>query len=329
MNSLVLSHLPARPAADRTKAAGVLAGFGAVLVWAAWVVGTRHAVTHTLDPFALGFLRFAVPAAVFAPVWWHSGLRPRGVSFTSMLGLMGAGAPFFITVALAMRDATAAEIGPLLPGTMPLFVAVLSMVLLGERPGRACGMGLVLIFLGVAAIGGGDLLSRAHGWQAHVLLLAGAAMWAVYTIAYKHSGLSSLVATATVSAWSALALAPFGVPSLVAAVHAGLAIDVVAQAVIQGVLSGVVAILLYGLAITRLGTAGGASLVALVPALAAIIAIPVLGEWPSAVSTIGIIATTFGVGLSAGAADYLRRRATAALTPAAHSRTSAVPSAPR
>jgi drug/metabolite transporter (DMT)-like permease len=221
MTSLVLSRLSVRLPADRSTATGLLAAFGAVLIWAAWVVGTRHAVTHALDPFALGFLRFAVPAVVFAPVWWRSGLRPRGVSLAKMLGLMGAGAPFFITVALAMRDATAAEIGPLLPGTMPLFVAVLSMALFGERPGRAGGLGQMLIFLGVAAIGGRDMLSGTQGWQAHVLLLAGSTMWAVYTIAYKHSGLSSLVATATVSAWSAMLLAPFGVPSLIAAVHAG------------------------------------------------------------------------------------------------------------
>jgi drug/metabolite transporter (DMT)-like permease len=329
MTSLALSRLSIGRPADRTRTIGVLAAFGAVLIWSAWVVGTRHAVTHALDPLALGFLRFAVPAVVFAPVWWRSGLRPRGVSRTTMLGLMGAGAPFFITVALAMHHATAAEIGPLLPGTMPLFVAVLSIALFGERPGRTRGLGLILIFLGVATIGGRDLLTGSHGWQAHGLLLAGSAMWAIYTLAYKHSGLSSLVATATVSAWSALALAPFGVPSLIAAVHAGLAIDIIAQAVIQGVLSGVVAILLYGLAIARLGASGGAAFVALVPALAAIIAIPVLGEWPDATAIIGIVATTFGVGLSVGAADCLRRPAMPALTPASHSRTSAAPSALR
>jgi uncharacterized membrane protein len=134
-------------------------------------------------------------------------------------------------------------------------------------------------------------------------------MWAVYTLAYKHSGLSSVTATAIVSALSAMALAPLGVPSLIAAMHAGLATAVIAQAVIQGVLSGVVAILLYGLAITRLGASGGAAFVALVPAFAAIMAIPVLGEWPGTAAIIGILATTLGVALSSGALRLLRRRA--------------------
>jgi threonine/homoserine efflux transporter RhtA len=131
------------------------------------------------------------------------------------------------------------------------------------------------------------------------------------------------------SFWSAMMLAPFGVPSLIAAVHASLAIDVVSQAVIHGVLSGVVAILLYGLAITRLGASGGAAFVALVPALAAIIALPVLGEWPSTAAIIGIVATTFGVGLSTGAVDCLRRPGANLFTLVSHSRTSAAPSARR
>ena len=298
---------PSRP--DQGRMTGVLAAFVAVLIWAAWIVGTRRAVTHALDPCAIGFLRFAVPCIVFAPAWWRSGLRPRGVSYATMLGLMGAGAPFFIIVAMAMRHATAAEIGPLLTGTMPLIVAVLSAALFRERLGASRIIGLALVLAGIAAIGGRDALAGAQDWRAHVLLLAGAAVWAVYTLAYKHSGLSSLTATAIVSAWSAMALAPLGVPSLVAAVHFGLAPAVIAQAVIQGVLSGVVAILLYGLAITRLGASGGAAFVALVPAFAAIMAIPVLGEWPGTPAIIGILATTLGVALSSGALRLLQRRA--------------------
>jgi hypothetical protein len=53
-----------------------------------------------------------------------------------------------------------------------------------------------------------------------------------------------------------------------------------------------VAILLYGIGVSRLGAAGGSAFVALVPALAALIAIPVLGEWPDAAGTIGVALAT-------------------------------------
>ena len=301
MSTRISPPAEAHPKSACPSLAGVLAAMSAVTIWAAWIVGTRQAVTHALDPLAVGFLRFAVPAVVLAPIWWRASLRPRGVSIATLLALMGAGAPFFVTVAIAMRHASAAEIGPLLPGTMPLIVTVLSVILFRERLSRSRGAGVVLVAAGIAVIGGVDMLAGAQNWLAHGLLLAGAGMWAAYTIAYKHSGLSSIAATAVVSAWSALLLAPFGLPPVIAAIHSGFGGAVIVQAVIQGLLSGVLAILLYSFAVGRLGATVGASFAALVPALAALIAVPVLGEIPSTASMIGIAATTLGVALMTGA----------------------------
>jgi threonine/homoserine efflux transporter RhtA len=70
---------------------------------------------------------------------------------------------------------------------------------------------------------------------------------------------------------------------------------VIVQALMQGLLSGAVAILLYSAAVTRLGASAGAAFVALVRALAALIAIPILGEWSSLAASIGIAATTLSV----------------------------------
>ena len=285
---------------SKDKLLGTAAAFGAILIWAAWIVGTRQAVTHSLDPAAMGFLRFAVPAVVFAPVWWRSGLLPRGVPKGTLLGLMGAGAPFFLAVATAMRHATASVVGPLLPGTMPLIVALASALLFHERLRRSSIAGLLLIGLGVVAIGSEDILSGARNWPSYALLLAGAAMWAAYTLAYKKSGLSSLTATAVVSAWSALMLAPAGVPALIGAMQAGYGNTIIIQAGIQGILSGVIAILLYGMAVTRLGAAGASAFVALVPGLATLMAIPALREYPSTAAIAGVLATSFGVALMTG-----------------------------
>ncbi len=58
---------------------GSAAAIFAVTIWAAWIVGTRHAVTGTLPPEAVGLLRMAVPALLFMPVWLRVGVAPRGV----------------------------------------------------------------------------------------------------------------------------------------------------------------------------------------------------------------------------------------------------------
>jgi drug/metabolite transporter (DMT)-like permease len=284
---------------------GVAAALGAVLIWAGWIVATRHAVGHALEPAAVGLLRFAVPALVFAPVWWRTGLKPTGISWPVAAALIGFGAPFFLVAGYAMQFAPAPDVAPLLSGAMPLIVALVAMRL-GEKLGLARKFGLTLIVVGIAAVAGFSLVLGGGAWRGHLLLLAGAAIWAVYTLAFKRSGLTAIEAAAFVAVWSTIMLLPLGAPALVRVVAAGHARDVIMQAAVQGVLSGVVAIVLYGIAITRLGATRGAALTGLVPALAAVLAIPLLGEWPGAATVVAIVATTLGVALAAGALDGWR-----------------------
>jgi drug/metabolite transporter (DMT)-like permease len=265
------------------------------VIWSTWIVGTRHAATGHLGLCAVGFLRFAIPAMVFAPVWLRTGLLPRGVSPRMLLALMGSGAPFFMVAATATRYTPAAEIGPLLTGTMPLMATGLACVFLRERMSRFRFIGAIQVAIGIAAISLSGVSNGLQGSLAHGGLLVGAAMWAIYTIAFKESALSPVAATALVSVWSALVLAPFGLPALVTAVGTGLGPTVLMQATLQGLLSGVVAVILYGIAIRSLGVAGGSAFIALVPASAALLAIPMLGEYPTAADVIGMSITAMGV----------------------------------
>ena len=295
------------PMAVRRPFIGWIAALATVTIWAVWIVGTRHAVTHDLGPAAVGLLRFAVPALVLAPVAWRIGLFPRGVSPLKALGLLGSGAPFFLTVALGMQYAPAAEIGPLLPGTMPLFVALIGWLAFGERPGRKRLVGFALILAGAAGIGGHALLLAGSGaWRGHGLLLAGACLWGLYTHAYRRSGLSALQAAALVGLWSVLILLPFGAPPLFRAAADGLAGTIVVQALLQGFLSGVAGIVLYGIAVDRLGASRAAAVSPLSLVLAALIAVPVLGEVPDVAAAIGILAATLGVLLASGALERSR-----------------------
>jgi drug/metabolite transporter (DMT)-like permease len=285
---------------------GVASALGAVGIWAGWIVATSHAVSHTLEPTAVGLLRFAVPAVVFAPVWWRLGLKPKGLTWPALAGLIGFGAPFFVIVGHAMRFAPAPDVAPLLSGAMPLIVG-LAALRLGERFDAVRKAGLGLIALSVTAI---PLLSLASGgtaWRGHLLLLGAAGLWAVYTLVFKRSGRTAIEAAALVAIWSTLILLPVGAPALVEAVRSGHGGDVAVQAGVQGVLSGVVAIVLYGNAVARLGATRAAALTALVPAIAAVLSIPLLDKWPDATTALCIATTSVGVALAAGALNVWRR----------------------
>jgi drug/metabolite transporter (DMT)-like permease len=76
--------------------------------------------------------------------------------------------------------------------------------------------------------------------------------------------------------------------------------DVALQAVVQGILTAIVALLLYGRMVGLLGATAGAAFVALTPATTALLGIPVLDEWPSAIDWIAITLISVGVYLVSG-----------------------------
>jgi drug/metabolite transporter (DMT)-like permease len=65
-------------------------------------------------------------------------------------------------------------------------------------------------------------------------------------------------------------------------------------------LTAVVSMALYGRAIRILGASNAAAFVALGPIMATLMAIPVLGEWPSRTDWTAIILVATGVYLSSG-----------------------------
>jgi threonine/homoserine efflux transporter RhtA len=76
--------------------------------------------------------------------------------------------------------------------------------------------------------------------------------------------------------------------------------DIALQAFVQGFLTAVISLLLYGRAVSILGASGGAAFPALCPAMTAVLAIPILGEWPTAIDWIAIILISDGVYVVSG-----------------------------
>lgn len=284
-----------------SRALGYAAVVSAVTIWGAWVVLTRHAVIGALTPASVALLRVGIPTIILAPVLFRISLWPKGKTIPFLLCIMGAGLPFLIIMGYAMRRAPAADIGPLVPGTMPLLVALLSVVVFKERLGWARAAGFALCAAGVAIVGGRSLLAASTEVSiGHAMLLVGALWWACYTVSFRLVGISAIEMAALIGFWSTLVVLPFGGPQLIDAYRQGAGNEILLQALIQGIGSGLVALVLYNIGIARLGASRAAAFVALVPALATLIAIPVLQEIPDAASIFGVVTTGSGVLLASG-----------------------------
>lgn len=302
MNKPIDLAMPASGPSLTDRLVGAGCALLAVSIWGAWIVSTRHAVHGHLSPAAVGWLRFVVPAVVLAPAWLRIGIWPRHGLWPFIFCFIGAGGIFFLVVANAMRFIPAADVGPLLPGTMPLVVALISVIFLKERLGLSRAIGFACIALGVLTLGGRGLFFSEDGaWRGHLMVLSGAVMWAGYTLAFRRTGMRPTEIVGLTGVWSIIILTPFGLPDVISALNEGYGREVLFQLLMQGALSGVIALVAFGVAIERLGSSRAAAFTGLVPALAAAIAVPMLDEHPDTAAVIGVIATGIGVTLASGA----------------------------
>jgi drug/metabolite transporter (DMT)-like permease len=285
---------------------GAAFGFIAMSIWAGWSAMTRLAVTTSLDAIDVAALRFGVAGILLAPVVVQRGLAVERLGWLGLaVMIVGIGAPYVLVAAGGLRFAPASDQGALNPGCMPLFVAFISAVVLDESIVLARGLGLALIFAGALVIMVWHAFDQNLAWSASrtfgdALFLCAAFLTACFTVVMRRARLDPLHAAALVATGSLVTYLP------VYFVLAGMRLaaiplaDLVVQAIFQGILVTIVSIVLYGRSIAMLGASGGAAFGALVPALSALFAIPLLGEWPSETDCFGIILISAGVYLTSG-----------------------------
>lgn len=279
---------------------GAMSALSVVLIWAAWLISTRHSVGTSLSALDLSLLRYGIPAILLSPYWLRVGLWPKDTpKWALVLMVLGSGAPFFQLVGYGMKATPASAAGVLLPGVMPLAVALIGILFLGERPDRMRRLGMVAIAAGAALLLIDNLSSGQLSWVSYTILPAGATLWAVYTHAFRKSGLSAFEGGGLICAWSTLinlALIPFLGTHLASAPVSEIGLQVVTQ----GLLSGLLATVLYGSAVRILGGTQAAAYTAVTPVAAAIGGAVLLGEPLGALTIIATLVTGAGVLLSTG-----------------------------
>lgn len=281
---------------------GALCGFAAVSIWAGWMAITRLGVTTSLTVYDLTMLRFGTAGLLLLPVLLRHGVGLDRLRWWRLAVLVcGAGAPYSLVAATGLRFAPAVHGGVLIPGVMPLFVAILSALFLKETFSTKRKAGYVLIGLGIVIVAGIETLTSVDVRVVGPLLFISAAfMWACYTVVLRQSGLAPLHGAAIVSVGSAVLFLPVYLVVNDFRIPAAPVPDMLFQATFQGLAATVLSLFLYGKAITMLGGSAGAAFGALVPALAALLAIPIMHEIPSAVDWFGVLAVSLGVYLASG-----------------------------
>lgn len=297
---LQLERMANPTTSDYTR--GALYGLAAVCIWAGFIVVSRLGVRTSLTPWDVAAIRFVVAGLLLLPYAMRKGLALDRLGWLGVAAIVtGCGAPMVLLVNAGLLFAPAAHAGALFPGVMPLMVAVLAAAILKEAFTLQKSAGLILIAAGAVGIvfGTGGALGTAQN-IGHAAFLAAALAWAGYTVAMRRAQLDGLHAAAIAAVGSLVLYLPAYALIAGARVFQAPLYDIALQAVVQGVLTAIVALLLYGRMVGILGATRGAAFVALTPAMTALLGIPVLREWPSALDWTAIALISLGVYAASG-----------------------------
>jgi drug/metabolite transporter (DMT)-like permease len=283
------------------RSSGYGAAAVAVLIWASYPVATRAGVTGAFEPQDLMLLRFGVGALLFLP---YLVLQFRGISAEAwrqgvpLSVFQGAGMAALAICGLQFAPAShAAALGP---GVVPAWVALLGFLVFSKRPSAWTIVGAALCALGAVAL---------TAWSASAasplmllgdaMFLAASALGALYVLQMRSWGIGAIQGAAIVTLYSALVVVAWQLWSASSALWHVPTSDLLWQVLWQGVLIGCVALVALNHAIARLGPERASALVALVPAMGAILAYLFLDEIPSSPEIAAILAISAGVSIGA------------------------------
>jgi drug/metabolite transporter (DMT)-like permease len=157
----------------------------AVVLWGLAPVATRYLVL-SVDPLGSLALRFAICSVCYLPVlpWLRTPVpwTRRQVWLLVGCGLVGI-LGYNVPMTLGIRDVQAGFAGILL-STEPLWIALLSVLVLKQKLTAPLAWGLGVAFIGVVTLSaGGGVAVDASMLGGAALVLLGAFMWGAYSVA--------------------------------------------------------------------------------------------------------------------------------------------------
>jgi drug/metabolite transporter (DMT)-like permease len=184
-------------------------------------VAARLGVKTSLTPWDITAIRFGVAGVILLPYLLKNGLAIDRLGGWGVAAIMvGGGAPMVVVSYIGLLFAPARHASSLYTGLLPLEVAIMAALVLGEAFTVASWIGLALMLPGVLGIvwGAGATLGSPQN-IGHLLFIGAGIMSAGYFVAMRKGRLSGLHAGAIAAVGSLVAY----VPIYVMAAGAGLA----------------------------------------------------------------------------------------------------------
>ncbi|RYF79705.1 MAG: DMT family transporter [Comamonadaceae bacterium] len=347
--------MPETPALPRApwlsaRAVGIGAAVITVAMWTAFIIIARASAARSLTPLDLAAARIVGAALVLLPWgWWlvrqaratgaasgpiqgssFFGLSPMSLRLTALAGVFGA-VLYAVFSYTGFFYAPAAHASVLMPGSLPLWTALLAALVLRDRITPVRALGLVLIVAGDLLVGGRSLLHAFSGsetwgpalaaaqtslppegapvalappgsgvWKGDLLFMAAAFCWACYAIVVRRHGLDAVRATIAITVFAMFSFVPVyallvGLGVLNSQLTSAPVGEVLFQMLFQGVGSVVISGITFTQMVRHFGPVRSTMITALVPGLSALGAVFFLGEPLHVNLLLGLALVTAGI----------------------------------
>ncbi|MEO8080852.1 MAG: DMT family transporter, partial [Caldimonas sp.] len=237
-------------------------------------------------PVALTFWRWLLAFTILIPFTAASLHRHRAVIFRSwkVICLLGLFATVLqhIPIYWGLRDTTATN-ASLLNATSPIFILLLSVMLLGQRLEPLSVFGSVLSMVGVVTIVSSGSLDRVialHLNPGDVWILVATLSWAAYTVClrWRPRELGGVDLLTLIAGVSVIALAPLYAIEVASGRELHASVAAFAGIGYVGVVASVLAYMAWNRGVAQIGPARAAPFMYLMLAYTPLLSIALLGE---------------------------------------------------
>lgn len=292
------------PGDDSNK---TLRGFAAamvvVLCWSGFNIVSRLGGKSALTAFDIAALRFSVASIIVLPLFIAVLRRANRQQFKQyVIVTCFGGLGYSLAAYSGFAFAPAAHAGVLINGGIPFVTAIIAWFWLKQKPQARGVTGLLIALAGIVLIGVESFTHSAaqpQQWLGDIAFFYAAISWALAGLLMRKwhmQPVDTAVMTISISALLYLPVYALFLPKALQQVSMDL---LLLQGFYQGVIAAIVAGMFYNYANHNIGPHRASLMLALVPGISALLAVPLLGETLSLVTLAGVVLVTMGAVLGA------------------------------
>ncbi len=278
---------------------GIIAGLLTVMIWGGYLSSARAGVIAGLSGMDIAFIRICVAALLLAPFALNLLLGKGQVFRWRYIAVMTIliGPPFVFISAGGYVFAPLAQGAILTPAMFTIGGLIFAKYLLKDEVSLQAKIGVGIIIVGLLFVAGSAFFDISLTFLiGDLLFIIGGLMWALAASLQKKWNLQPIEIASFVSVLGAIFFVPYYLSTHSLGPIQNLSLEMFwFMVIVQGVLSGVVALFAFTKTVQLLGAARASLFPALVPAVGILTGIPVTGEMPDFYQWLGLFIVTIGL----------------------------------